>query len=150
MTIVLAPADLDQNQSQAELRPDPQGPITFYHCLSSSGYWFTAGELEAMIDNRLFIELPEAKEELALEEEFARGPVRCPRCGAESKLFEMRSYLSSEVRLKACHICHGRWIGHQSLLLLLDHMRYSGLLGPLKRLLARSPNRSAQSFRLRA
>ncbi|MCX7012686.1 MAG: hypothetical protein NTW86_09030 [Candidatus Sumerlaeota bacterium] len=124
---------MDASRS-TDLRPETQSGITFHHSASSPGYWFSAGELETMIDNRVFLELPDRPEACSLDEEFNRGPRVCPGCGLGSHLFEMCSYVTPEVRLKACHVCHGRWLGHQSLLLLTDHLRYSGLIGVFKRL----------------
>ena len=131
MTTVEAEMDVEHS---TDLRPETQGGVTFYHSASTPGYWFSAGEVETMIDNRVFLELPDRPETHSLDEEFNLGPKICPDCGLGSHLFEMRSYITPEVRLKACHVCHGRWIGHQSLLLLLDHLRYSGLIGVFKRL----------------
>jgi Zn-finger nucleic acid-binding protein len=131
--MTIAEAEMDADYS-TELRPETQGGITFYHCGTTPGYWFSAGELETMIDERVFLELPDRSQSGGLEEEFEQGPKMCPSCGLGSHLFEMRSYVTSDVRLKACHVCHGRWIGHQSLELLTDHLRYSGMIGVFKRL----------------
>ncbi len=136
MTPVLAHAESEVDSR--DLRPETQGLITFYHSASTPGYWFPAGELEAMIDSRFILRLDPPTDGLSTAEEFERGPVQCPRCGAGSKLFDMRSYMSSEVRMKACHVCHGRWIGRQSLDLLFQHVQYSGFIGSLKRLFSRN------------
>ena len=125
----------DGDSNTRDLRAEIQGLVTFYHSMSTPGYWFSAGELEAMIDSRYLINLPERPLTMTRDEEYELGPQSCPRCGSSSRLFEMRSYLSSDVRLRACHVCHGRWIGHQSLQTLLEHIKYHGLFGKLKRLL---------------
>jgi len=127
-------ADSDQSNTR-DLRAETQGLVTFYHSMSTPGYWFSAGEIEAMIDARANLSLPERPAEMGMEQEYQSGPETCPRCGSGSRLFEMRSYLCSDVRMRACHVCHGRWIGHQSLALLLEHIQYRGFFGGLKKLL---------------
>lgn len=122
------------NQNTRDLRAETQGMVTFYHSLSTPGYWFSAGEIESMIDIKATLNLPERNDGLTVEEEYGKGPVECPRCGSGSKLFEMRSYLASEVRMRACHVCHGRWVGHQSLEILLEHIQFRGFLGKIKKL----------------
>lgn len=122
------------NQNTRDLRAEIQGLVTFYHSLSTPGYWFSAGEIESMINTKSILKLPERPTDTSFEEEYELGPIVCPRCGSGSKLFEMRSYLDSTVRMKACHVCHGRWIGHQSLELLMERIKYRGFLGGIKKL----------------
>lgn len=136
----------ESDQSNArDLRADIQGAVTFYHSRSTPGYWFSAGEIEAMVDARARLTLPQRDAAMSIEEEFGHGPAMCPRCGAGSHLFEMRSYLAPEVRMRACHVCHGRWIGHQSLLLLQEHILYRGFFGRIKKMFQARPKAGAGS-----
>ena len=139
MSVALTQSDPYKNT--ADLRSETQGMVTFYHSGSTPGYWFNAGEIESMIDQKCFLELPSPNKNLAIDDEFSQGPEHCPHCGSSSRLFAMKSYLSSEVLMRACHVCHGRWIGHNSLELLLENMKYQGFLGSLKRLFARPSSR---------
>jgi len=128
-----------QDQNTRELRADNQGAITFYHMTSRHGFWFSAGELEAVIGERIVLSLPEPVEELTIAEEFEDAPAHCPRCGSGSSLFEMKCFVGSDVKVMACHVCHGRWIGHHSLRLLMYQVRHRGLLGTITKLFVRKP-----------
>ncbi len=131
----------DGDRNTRDLRAETQGNVTFYHSLSTPGYWFSAGEIEAMIESHSVIKLPEKPIEMTPDEEYEKGPQICPRCGSGSKLFEMHSYLSPEIRLRACHVCHGRWIGHQSLEALVERIKYRGLFGKIRRMFHKSASR---------
>jgi Zn-finger nucleic acid-binding protein len=129
-----------QDQNTEDLRAETQGAITFYHMRSHHGFWFSAGELEAMIEERIVLSLPEPFKELTLAQEFADAPAHCPRCGTSSRLFEMKCFVGSDVRMMACHVCHGRWIGHHSLTLLMFQVRHRGLFGSITKLFVRKPD----------
>jgi Zn-finger nucleic acid-binding protein len=124
-----------QDAGSLSLRPETQGPVTFYHCPPTPGYWFGAGELDTMLSTRIVLDLPEPEGDLTLEVEFERGPECCPKCATSNKLIEMRCHVASQARMRACNVCHGRWIGRESLELILHYLRYRGFLGVLKRLL---------------